>query len=87
LDQLSVGVVEAVVQKIHHNNGVSDLPTSSSLQVIVEEAVEVFMTEFLADAAPRTVIQLAALAIEGLSWEGLMEAAKKAGIKPSDNGG
>jgi GDP-D-mannose dehydratase len=51
------------------------------MQSMAHDALATLITRHVAEAAPRNVVELAAQSIRGLSWEGLLAAAKLAGIE------
>ena len=53
----------------------------AEVQNMIQESFERLILSHVAETSPRNVIETAAQAIRGMSWEGLLEAAKLAGIE------
>ncbi len=53
----------------------------AEVQNMIQNSFERVILAYIAETSPRNVIETAAQAIRGMSWEGLLEAAKMAGIK------
>lgn len=51
------------------------------LQGVVHDTLAALIMRHVAETAPRNVVTLAAQSIRGLSWDGLLAAAKLAGIE------
>jgi hypothetical protein len=75
-DELSCTAAEAVGAGL-------DIPRDRwvDLQGMIHDTLIRLITRHLADTAPHNVVELAAQSIRGLSWEGLLAAAKLAGIE------
>jgi len=53
----------------------------AEVQNMIQNSLEKTIMAYIAETSPRNVIEAAAQSIRGMSWEGLLEAAKLAGIK------